>query len=97
MLQFELTHEFLSQIDAGNKEQVSGLLKDLHPADVAEILEELDNERAQFVFLLLDNEKGSDVLAEIDEEERVHFIESFPAETIARRSTIWNPMTPPML
>ena len=51
MLQFELTHEFLSQIeeliDAGNKEQVSGLLKDLHPADVAEILEELDNERAQ--------------------------------------------------
>ena len=89
MLQFELTHEFLSQIeeliDAGNKEQVSGLLKDLHPADVAEILEELDNERAQFVFLLLDNEKGSDVLAEIDEEERNRFLASFPPEIIAKR------------
>lgn len=89
MLQFELTHEFLSQIeeliDAGNKEQVSGLLKDLHPADVAEILEELDNERAQFVFLLLDNEKGSDVLAEIDEEERNRFLASFPPEMIAKR------------
>ncbi len=88
MQQFELTHEFLSQleelIDAGNKTQVTQQLADLHPADIAEILEELNNERAQFVFLLLDNEKASDVLAEIDEEERVHFIESFPAEIIAR-------------
>ena len=89
MQQFELTHEFLSQleelIDAGNKTEVSKQIAGLHPADIAEILEELNNERAQFVFLLLDNEKAGDVLAEIDEEERVHFIESFPAETIARR------------
>ena len=89
MQQFELTHEYLSQleelIDAGNETEVKHLIEDLHPADIAEILEELNNERAQFVFLLLDNEKASDVLAEIDEEERVRFIESFPAETIARR------------
>lgn len=89
MQQFELTHEFLSQleelIDAGNKTEVSKQIAGLNPADIAEILEELNNERAQFVFLLLDNEKAGDVLAEIDEEERVHFIESFPAETIARR------------
>ena len=78
MQQFELTHEFLSQleeqIDAGNKTEVSKQIAGLHPADIAEILEELNNERAQFVFLLLDNEKAGDVLAEIDEEERVHFI-----------------------
>lgn len=89
MQQFELTHEYLSQleelIDAGEKAEVKHLIEDLHPADIAEILEELNNERAQFVFLLLDNEKASDVLAEIDEEERVRFIESFPAEIIARR------------
>lgn len=89
MQQFELTHEFLSRleelIDEENKEQVSLLIHDLHPADIAEILNELNNERAQFVFLLLDNEKASDVLAEIDEEERIRFLESFPAETIAKR------------
>lgn len=89
MQQFELTHEFLSQlqelIDNGNNAGVARLIECLHPADIAEILEELNNERAQFIFLLLDNEKAGDVLAEIDEEERVHFIESFPAETIARR------------
>ena len=62
MQQFELTHEFLSQleelIDAGNKTEVSKQIAGLHPADIAEILEELNNERAQFVFLLLDNEKA---------------------------------------
>ena len=89
MQQFELTREFLDQleslIDDGKKEEVSRLVADLHPADIAEILKELNNEKAQFIFLLLDNEKASDVLAEIDEEERAHFLESFPAETIARR------------
>lgn len=89
MQQFELTHNFLSQleerIDAGDKQQVAEQIKDLHPADIAEILNELNNERAQYVFLLLDNETASDVLAEIDEEERTHFLESFPAEIIAKR------------
>lgn len=46
MHQFELTHEFLSRleelVDAGNKEQVQEMLQDLHPADIAEILEELN-------------------------------------------------------
>ena len=45
MQQFELTHEFLSQleelIDAGNKTEVSKQIAGLHPADIAEILEEL--------------------------------------------------------
>ena len=39
MQQFELTHEFLSQleelIDAGNKSEVTQLVADLHPADIA--------------------------------------------------------------
>lgn len=89
MQQFELTHGFLNQleelVDTGNKAEVARLIEDIHPADIAEILEELNNEKAQFIFLLLDNEKAGDVLAEINEEERVHFIESFPAETIAKR------------
>lgn len=89
MQQFELTHEFLDHlenlIDTDQKQEAADLLADLHPADIAEILKELNNERAQYVFLLFDNEKASDILAEIDEEERVHFIESFPAEIIARR------------
>lgn len=89
MKQFELTHEFLDRIEEfihqEDRANVRALLQDLHPADIAEILEELSNEKARFVFLTLDDEMAVDVLAEIDEEERIHFIDSFPAETIAKK------------
>lgn len=89
MQQFNLTHDFLQQleklIEEDQKARILALLKDLHPADIAEILYELSNENAQYIFLLLDNEKASDVLTEIDEEERNKFLESFPPEVIAKR------------
>lgn len=61
MQQFELTHEYLSQleelIDAGNEAGVKRLIEELHPADIAEILEELNSERAQFVFFFSTTKK----------------------------------------
>ncbi|KIO46011.1 magnesium transporter [Sanguibacteroides justesenii] len=89
MQQFELTNEFLAKleeiINAKDKEGASKIVETLHPADIAEILEELDNKQAQFLFLLLDNELAGDVLAELEEDERKRFIESFPPEIIAKR------------
>ena len=89
MQQFELTNEFLAKleeiINANDKEGASKIVETLHPADIAEILEELDNKQAKFLFLLLDNELAGDVLAELEEDERKRFIESFPPEIIAKR------------
>lgn len=89
MQQFELTNEFLSQledlIETNDKEAINKIIDPLHPADIAEILEELDNKQAQSLFLLLDNELAGDVLAELEEDERNRFIESFPPEIIAKR------------
>ena len=89
MQQFELSEELVSQIEglikADNKEDVSKLVEPLHPADIAEIMNELDTKEAQFLFLLLDEEKAGDVLAEIEEDERQRFIDSFPPEIIAKR------------
>ena len=74
MQQFELSEELVSQIEglikADNKEDVSKLVEPLHSADIAEIMNELDTKEAQFLFLLLDEEKAGDVLAEIEEDER---------------------------
>ena len=88
MQQFELSEELVSQIEglikADNKEDVSKLVEPLH-ADIAEIMNELDTKEAQFLFLLLDEEKAGDVLAEIEEDERQRFIDSFPPEIIAKR------------
>lgn len=82
MQQFELSEELVSQIEglikADNKEDVSKLVEPLHSADIAEIMNELDTKEAQFLFLLLDEEKAGDVLAEIEEDERQRFIDSFP-------------------
>ena len=46
MQQFELSEELVSQIEglikADNKEDVAKLVEPLHPADIAEIMNELD-------------------------------------------------------
>ena len=68
MQQFELSEELVSRIEglikADNKEDVAKLVEPLHPADIAEIMNELDTKEAQFLFLLLDEEKAGDVLAD---------------------------------
>ena len=55
MQQFELSEELVSQIEglikADNKEDVAKLVEPLHPADIAEIMNELDTKEAQFLFL----------------------------------------------
>jgi uncharacterized membrane protein HdeD (DUF308 family) len=61
------------------------LLSDLHPADIAELCNELSPEDARFVYLLLDNETAADVLVEMDEDVRKDFLEILPSETIAKR------------
>ena len=43
-------------------------LKSLHPADLADIIEELDGHSRQRIFKELDKEKAADTLAEIDRE-----------------------------
>ena len=43
-------------IEQKDSEQLKDLLAGLHPADIAELCNELDAEEARFIYLLLDNE-----------------------------------------
>lgn len=61
------------------------LLSEMHPADIAEICDDLDRDEAIFVYRQLDNETAADVLAEMDEDVRKDFLEALPSETIAKR------------
>ncbi len=72
-------------IEQDNSEQVKELLNGLHPADIAELIDELNLEQARFIYLLLDNETAADVLVEMDEDDRKEFLEQIPSETIAKR------------
>lgn len=88
-MQFELTKEFVENlqqlIENRAVKEVAALMVDLHPADIAEIMDELDMEEAKFVYLLLEGEKASDVLVEIPEEDRKRFLKEIPPEVIARQ------------
>jgi len=86
-MQFELTREFIDKlrIHIDNKEEVAALdmVKDLHPADIAEIYDELDIEEAKYLHVLLDGETAADVMIELEEDDREQFLSSLPSEFIA--------------
>lgn len=73
------------QIESRETDNVKKLLNDLHPADIADLCNELNAEGARFVYLLLDNETAADVLVEMDEDARKDFLDILPSETIAKR------------
>ncbi len=88
-MQFELTKEFvdkLRQLIANKSEkEVKALVEEVHPADIAEIMEELSMEEAKYLYQLLDGEKASDVLLEIPDNDRRRFLKALPPELIAHR------------
>lgn len=57
-------------------------LADLHPADIAELYQDLDLEEAEFLYRLLDDETKADVLMELDEEDRKKLLEDMDPEQI---------------
>ena len=59
------------------------LLKDLHPADIAELFEELDIADEEFLESLLDREVAAEVLMEMDEDDRSRLLEQMPKKEIA--------------
>ncbi len=71
------------QIENDKRAEVAALMEDLHPADIAELMEDLSIEEAKYIYLLLDGEKASDVLIEIDESDRRRFLKVLPPEVIA--------------
>lgn len=72
-------------IEQKASEKIKELLTDLHPADIAEMCDELDVEEARFIYQILDNEDAADVLVEMDEDARKDILDALPSETIAKK------------
>lgn len=88
-MQFELTKEYIENlkefIEQDKHEDIKQLLIDLHPADIADILELINTKEAMYVYLLLEGDVASDVLLEIPEDDRKRFLDKFPPEVIAKQ------------
>ncbi|SHJ56640.1 magnesium transporter [Arenibacter nanhaiticus] len=87
MIPFKLTDELLVKIEEliENKREteLASLLAEVHYADVAEIINELDEEHATYLLKLLDSEKTSETLTELDEDVREAILSNFSAKEIA--------------
>ncbi len=87
MTPFKLTDELIEEIEnmISNDDKKALLLymKDIHYADVAEIIDELNLDEATYLIKLLDSKKTSDVLTELDEDVRDRILENLTAKEIA--------------
>jgi magnesium transporter len=86
-MKFELTKEFLEdiscKIDFKEFDKIKELLSDLHSIDIAELIEELDEERGKILFELFEDEDSADILVELDEENRESVLEDLTSQEIA--------------
>lgn len=88
-MSFELTREFVSNlkelISEQDKKSVAKLVSHLHPADIADIFDELDIEEAKFLYLDLEGEQRADVLIELEDDTREKFLNALSGEEIAKQ------------
>ena len=83
----EYTPEYLEHIreviHTQNIEIARNELEGLHPADIAELYQNLNLKEAEFLYDLLDEDTAADVLMELDEDDRRKLLRDMPAEEIA--------------
>jgi len=83
----EINKEFLEKIESlielKDDKTLMSLLSEEHPADIAEIMDELVLNEATYLFKLLDPELSAEALLEIDEDDREKILQNLSAEEIA--------------
>jgi magnesium transporter len=84
---FEITNEFLENLSeliiSNDDKAITTLFSEVHFADIAEVLDEVNFEEAIYIIKLLDSEKTSEILTELDEDTREKILESLSAKEIA--------------
>jgi len=86
-MEVNITKEFIEvlteRINQQNAKEVKEMLQDLHPADIAELFDELSTKEQSYVIDLLDNEISADILLELEEDDRKNFLKTLTAKEIA--------------
>lgn len=81
----EYIKDLIAVIESKDAATTRAKLKDLHPADIADLLEQLDSEDADFVVSLLEDDTTADMLMELDEDDRHRLLEKMPNKDIAKQ------------
>ena len=87
MTSFKLTDELVAEIEQHIEAQkdsvLKSLLEEVHYADIAEIVNELNEDEATYLIKLLESDKTSDVLTELDEDVREAILSNLSTKEIA--------------
>lgn len=86
-MKFKINSQFLEKIqlcvESKNDGDLELLLRDMHHADIAEILDELEFEYAFYVFKILDSERTAEVLVDLDKNLREKVLSFLSPKEIA--------------
>ncbi|WP_026776144.1 magnesium transporter [Polaribacter sp. Hel_I_88] len=84
---FEITDDFLDNLSIliakDQSKEITALFEDVHFADIAEVLDELDFDEAIYIIKLLDSEKTSEILTELEDDIREKILDNLSAQEIA--------------
>jgi len=87
MIQFQLTDDLLEKIavliSAKKNSRLKKIVKDIHFADMADIINSLNEDQGIYLIKLFDSEKTSDILTELDENVREKILKALSAKEIA--------------
>lgn len=87
MTPFKLTDELVAEIEQLIENQkdatLEALLEEVHYADIAEIINELNEDEATYLIKLLESDKTSDVLTELNEDIREAILGNLSSKEIA--------------
>ncbi|WP_300570967.1 magnesium transporter [Flavobacterium sp.] len=86
-MEFKISKDLIQELEQliQNKDdnQLEVLLNDLHHADIAEILDQLDFDEATYIFKVLDSEKTAEILLELEDDLRENILKRLSAKEIA--------------
>ena len=86
---FELNKDFVEEllilIEKKDEKLIVNKLKGIHAADIADIIEILEHEKANFLFDIIDNPKSADIIVELDDDSRESILKSLSPKKIANK------------
>lgn len=84
---FDLTREYIDElqerIGKGQDKSIQEQLSNLHPADIADVFEELKSDEVNYVYKLLEGELAADVIVELEDDVRDRLLNFFTSREIA--------------
>lgn len=86
-MEFKISKELILELEQHivnkNDKELEALLADMHHADIAEILDELDFDEATYIFKVLDSDKTAEILLELEDDLRENILSRLSPKEIA--------------